>query len=52
MESRTPKERFNRIHAKIASSPLSGVWCLTDITIKERMSFTKCETGKMSYILH
>jgi hypothetical protein len=31
-----------------ASRPLSGFWCLKDKTIKELMSFTKCEIGKMS----
>jgi hypothetical protein len=31
-----------------ASMPPSGFWCLNDKTIKELMSFAKCETGKMS----
>jgi hypothetical protein len=31
-----------------ASRPPSGFWCLNDKTIKELMSFAKCETGKMS----
>jgi hypothetical protein len=35
-----------------ASRPPSGYWCLNDKTIKELMTFAKCETGKMSYKLH
>jgi hypothetical protein len=35
-----------------ASRPPSGFWCLNDKTIKEIMTFAKCETGKMSYNLH
>ncbi len=31
-----------------ASRPPSGFWCLNDKTIKELMSFAKCEIGKMS----
>jgi hypothetical protein len=31
------------------SRPPSGFWCLNDKTIKELMTFAKCETGKMSY---
>jgi hypothetical protein len=31
-----------------ASRPPYGFWCLNDKTIKELISFTKCETGKMS----
>jgi hypothetical protein len=34
------------------SRPPSGFWCLNDKTIKELMTFAKCETGKMSYKLH
>jgi hypothetical protein len=34
------------------SRPPSGFWCLHDKTIKELMTFAKCETGKMSYKLH
>jgi hypothetical protein len=30
------------------SRPPSWFWCLNDKTIKELMSFTKCEIGKMS----
>jgi hypothetical protein len=29
-----------------ASRPLSGFWCLNDKTIKELMTFAKCETEK------
>jgi hypothetical protein len=35
-----------------ASRPHSGFWCLNDKTIKELMTFAKCETGKMSYKIH
>jgi hypothetical protein len=35
-----------------ASRPPSGFWCLNDKTIKELMSFAKCEIEKMSYKLH
>jgi hypothetical protein len=35
-----------------ASRPPSGFWCLNDKTIKELMTFAKCETWKMSYKLH
>jgi hypothetical protein len=38
--------------AESASRPPSGFWCLNDKTIKELMTFAKCETGKMSYKLH
>jgi hypothetical protein len=31
-----------------ASRPTCGFWCLNDKTIKELMSFAKCEIGKMS----
>jgi hypothetical protein len=31
-----------------ASRPPRGFWCLNDKTIKELLSFAKCETGKMS----
>jgi hypothetical protein len=31
-----------------ASRPPSGFWCLNDKTIKELMSFARCETGEMS----
>jgi hypothetical protein len=31
-----------------ASRPPSRFWCLNDKTIKELMSFSKCEIGKMS----
>jgi hypothetical protein len=31
-----------------ASRPSCGFWCLNDKTIKELMSFAKCETEKMS----
>jgi hypothetical protein len=31
-----------------ASRPPCGFWCLNDKTIKELMSFVKCETGKMA----
>jgi hypothetical protein len=32
--------------------PPSEFWCLNDKTIKELMTFAKCEIGKMSYKLH
>jgi hypothetical protein len=32
-----------------ASMPPNVFWCLNDKTIKELMSFAKCETGKMPY---
>jgi hypothetical protein len=32
-----------------ASRPPCEVWCLNYKTIKEVISFTKCETGKMAY---
>jgi hypothetical protein len=35
-----------------ASRPLSGFRCLNDKTIKELMTFAKCEIEKMSYKLH
>jgi hypothetical protein len=35
-----------------ASRPPSGFWCLNNKTIKDLMTFAKCETGKMSYKLH
>jgi hypothetical protein len=35
-----------------ASRSPSGFWCLNDKTIKELLTFAKCETGKMSYKLH
>jgi hypothetical protein len=35
-----------------ASRPPSGFWCLNDKTIKKLMTFSKCETGKISYKLH
>jgi hypothetical protein len=31
-----------------ASRPPCGFWCLNDKTIKELMSFAKCEIGKMT----
>jgi hypothetical protein len=34
------------------SSPPSGFWCLNDKTIKELMTFAKCETVKISYELY
>jgi hypothetical protein len=37
---------------KSASMPPSGFWCLNDKTIKELMTFAKCEAGKLSYKLH
>jgi hypothetical protein len=37
---------------KSASSPPSEFWCLNDKTIKELMTFAKCEIGKISYKLH
>jgi hypothetical protein len=37
---------------KGASRPPSGFWCLNDKTIKELMTFAKCEIGKKSYKLH
>jgi hypothetical protein len=35
-----------------ASRPPSGFWFLNDKTIKELMTFAKCETEKISYKLH
>jgi hypothetical protein len=35
-----------------ASRPPSGFWYLNDKMIKELMTFTKCETGKISFKLH
>jgi hypothetical protein len=37
---------------KSACRPPSGFWCLNDKTIKELMTFAKCEIGKMSYKLY
>jgi hypothetical protein len=34
------------------SRPPSGFWCLNDKTIKELMTFAKCEPEKMSYKLY
>jgi hypothetical protein len=34
-----------------ASRPPGRFWCLNEKTIKELMTFAKCETGKMSYKL-
>jgi hypothetical protein len=47
LSSITKKEEI-----KSASRPPSGFWCLNDKTIKELMTFAKCETGKVSYKLH
>jgi hypothetical protein len=40
------------IDIESTSRPPSGFWCLNDKTIKELMTFAKCEVGKMSYKLH
>jgi hypothetical protein len=39
---------LNNNHIESASSLPSEFWCLNDKTIKELMSFAKCEIGKKS----
>jgi hypothetical protein len=38
--------RRTRRVCESVSRPPCGFWCLNDETIKEIMSFAKCETGK------
>jgi hypothetical protein len=40
------------VKSESASRPPSEFWCLNDKTIKELMTFAKCETRKMSYKLY
>jgi hypothetical protein len=44
--------RTTPVGIESTSRPPSGFWCLNDKTIKELMTFAKCETVKISYELH
>jgi hypothetical protein len=42
---------LEKIKMKVHLDPPSVFWCLNDKTIKELMSFAKCETGKYLMIM-